>query len=252
MISDHNDPYMREQDIGYYPLALPTADERLCGLALLENRIYGINKLKEIYVYLNEKPFPLQDTFNLKEANNPMDLAACEKTKCLYVSDIYERCIWRILVSDRRVDKWVDTGSFQPWRISVAEDGRVLVTMRSSELILYGCGGETIDRNCVKNIAHDFDRKPSYAVEYSAGNVLIVYEEKDSGFLFNILMQSKHHRYVPRRVTARYVRPDRFSGNNWLYGPTTVTVDHQNGLIFALDRMRQSVMLLDPKLQVIR
>src|ERR1043165_5625674 len=49
-----------------------------------------------IFVFEDRNPFKLQKKIDIKQIQDPYDIASSEKDNCLYVSDSIEKCVWKI------------------------------------------------------------------------------------------------------------------------------------------------------------
>src|SRR5688572_13872092 len=66
----------------------------------LRNEIYLLclpsSSLSEILVFEDRNSFRLKKKMKITEIISPSDIGSSEKENCLYVSDYYENCVWKI------------------------------------------------------------------------------------------------------------------------------------------------------------
>src|SRR6218665_409544 len=92
----------------------------------LQDKIYATSDRSTIYVYENKPPFTeLEDQISLPKSRmrSPLELAACQVHKCLYIVDRAENCIWKMIpAGNYELKNWL---SVPLPKVSVSSDGKV-------------------------------------------------------------------------------------------------------------------------------
>ena len=120
----------------------------IIGVAKLKNQIYVVYGSHdcEILVYEDQTPFHILKKIKLNEIYKPDDVASCNKEDCLYLTDSYGECVWKIRRkrNDNRLiaDEWL-TPIGQPYTLSVNGDGQLLMVKQERPFRL-----EMHDRDC--------------------------------------------------------------------------------------------------------
>ena len=176
---------------------------------------------------------------NVKDLTAPNDIAACERTSQLYVTDSpwngTDECIWRVSSDGADIKRWLPKSpsrTFTPWTLSVTSS-RLLVTLRFKDLIQFDAVGDELRRV----------RLPSYmylwhAVESPTGTFIVSHSNT----------QLNHQCQVSEvntegEVLRQFSRP--------LGTPEHIAVDSQ-GNIFVADRYNRRILLLDAQLALRR
>ena len=156
----------------------------VCALTKLRNEIYVLSRaslysvLRDISAFDDQYPFRCQMKIRIKEIESPIDIespadiVASEKNNCVYVSDSAKNCVWKITDDQHNIIKWLTT-IHTPHTLSVSSDGQLLlVSRRSSSLMIYGSDAELIR---YIQLSTDIDQL-THAVETSLGNFIILHQ----------------------------------------------------------------------------
>lgn len=142
-----------------------------CGVAKSLNQIYALcQSPTSILIFQDDEPFLLKAEIKTDAIRKPCDMVASEKSKCLYISDGENKCVWQV-GEDFRGIRWL-TGIGDPFTLSLSLDER-LITIRKdqpSNLELYGPHVSSIQKivqlpRCITN--------PCHAVDTSLGHFMI-------------------------------------------------------------------------------
>lgn len=129
-----------------------------------------------IRVFRDRRPFLLLKKLQMKEIKSFVDIGSSEKENCIYVSDYSDRCIWKITreADDQyKVIKWLTT-DYEPFTLSVLNDGRLLVRSKSPEFWIYESDATLRSVQFLKDLT-----KPRCAVVTSIGNFIVLHQWKD-------------------------------------------------------------------------
>lgn len=125
--------------MSYYVAALMTLENIdtenhvVFGVTYLKDNIYLLSN-QRLLAYQRDSPYlrNIFDDIAIPEIGGPVDIAACHRTSCLYISDQEKFCVWRILVDEQRIFKWLlEVG--EPFSRSVTRAGRVLIPRSEPE-----------------------------------------------------------------------------------------------------------------------
>jgi len=162
----------------------------------------------------------------------PYDIAACQQTSQLYVTDIVE-CIWRVSSDGEDIKRWWTKSSsdtFTPWTLSVTSSV-VLVTSRdTNEMMQLDAAGEELRRVPLPGYMTD----PRHAVESASGTFVVAH--------WNTELEQRQVSEV--NTEGRVLR--QFSGS--LGWTPHIAIDSQ-GNIFVADYYNRRILLLDAQLE---
>src|SRR6218665_2759341 len=162
----------------------------LFGVTKLRNEFYVLCRSLSsapnvIRVYRDRTPFHRTKEIKIKEIKYPIDIGSNEKENCLYVSEVIEKCVWKMTreTDDQpKITKWLSTG-YEPRTLSVSSDGQllmindlfnILMNDSSHSLMIYGS-----DAKLIRSIPLPRDIiLPRHAVETSIGNFIIIHAEE--------------------------------------------------------------------------
>lgn len=174
------------------------------GVATIDDNIFVLcREPKSLRIYRNESPYVLEKQLSIAEIRDPWDMAASPPSNCLYVTDQFSECVWKIsapmdvessgwlrrVVGNRMTRWWTGkdshtirwlTGISYPYTISISRDGlRVLMARQGQPCCveLYGQDGLKIQRllfpSDVESVRH--------AVETPKGNLVVSHKWKATG-----------------------------------------------------------------------
>ena len=224
-------------------------EENVRGVIKLRNEIYIICRSKVIRVYEDRIPFRFQKEIEVQESSYLIDIVSSEKEMCLYISDSWGKCVWKIareFDGQHKVINWMTT-EYEPWTLSVSSDGQLLVVSASSSLLMiYGS-----DAALCRSIQLPTDiRDPFHAVETSIGSFIILHQwvekEEDTETTLcgrTIWVVSELCR-DGQTVTRRFIPRD---GTQQLNDPKYLSLDSDDQ-VFVADQRNSRVILLDSDL----
>jgi len=172
---------------------------------------------------------------NVKDLRRPWDIAACELTSQLYVTDGGE-CIWRVSSEGEDIQRWWTTppsDTFTPWRLSVTSSRLLVTSDDTSELMQLDAAGKQLRRVPLPRYMTD----PQHAVESPSGTFVVAHKNT----------QRKQRQVSEVNTEGRVLR--QFSGS--LGFTPHVAVDSQ-GNIFVADFDNRRILLLDAHLSLCR
>jgi len=171
---------------------------------------------------------------NVKGLRTPRDIAACQQTSQLYVTDLQE-CIWRAS-SEGHIKRWWTKSSsdtFKPRTLSVTSS-RVLVTSRDTkQLMQLDAAGEELKRVQLPDYM-----EPLHAVESPTGTFIVSHRNTQL---------SRQWQVSEVNTEGQVLRHFSRSLGETLH----IAVDSQ-GNIFAADRDSRRILLLDARLALRR
>jgi len=181
-----------------------TMPNSVSGLATIDGNVFVLcREPKSLRIYRDESPYVLEKQLTISEILDPWDMAASPPSNCLYVTDQFSECVWKIsaptdvensgwlsrVVGNRMTKWWTGKGSHiirwltrisYPYTISVSRDGlRVLLARQGQPCCveIYGQDGVRIQRLM---LASDVETV-RHAVETSKGNLVVSHKWKASG-----------------------------------------------------------------------
>ena len=174
---------------------------------------------------------------NVSDLTDPYDIAACQQTSQLYLTDLGE-CIWRVSSDGEDIRlwwTWSSSDTFRPYRLSVTSS-HVLVTSRdTNELMQLDAAGQQLRRVGLPDYMN-----PRHAVESVTGTFIVSH--------LNTQLNDQGQWQVSEVNTAGEVLR-QFSGP--LGWTRHIAVDSQ-GNIFVADRGSGRILLLDARLALRR
>jgi len=177
---------------------------------------------------------------NIKGLRQPRDIATCQQTSQLYVTDggMEEACVWRVSSDSEDIKRcWTQSTSdkFSPWTLSVTSS-RVLMTSHGArELMQLDAGGNELRQVQLPDDMMD----PWHAVESPTGTFIVGH--------YNTQLQQWQVSEV--NTEGRVLR--QFSPGPSLRLPEYIAVDSQ-GNIFVADYRNRHILLLDVQLALRR
>lgn len=236
-------------------------NEAVFGVVKLRFKIYVLCKLPFPYfsyvirVFNDVTSFCLQTNIEIKMIHAAADMESSEKDKCLYVSDLVEKCVWKI---DRELDdqyksvKWLTLDDNESFSMSVSSDGHLhLLKALSCILTTYGSAAELL---CSIKLLSGI-QNPRRAMETAIGNFIILHQlmEKEEIRESKSSERNTDLRWVVSEVTRDgQIAIRRFIASNskQLTDPRCLSID-SDGRVFVADR-ESKLILLDSDLKWIQ
>ena len=212
---------------------------RVSGVTQMESKFYVVCFYKST-IFIYDDTFGDRKQFEVIGMEDPEDMVACKRCRCLYiVDDSYKgNLLWRVNVSVKgyQVDKFLESVRINT--LSVSPDGRLMFLSRWNDLLLiYGPDGRKLAK-------WDLSK-------YGFENSLHAVASPSGGF---ILCQSHGSQHQICRVDANFALQETYGGTpgddpGHLDSPSYLAVDPQNGRVFVADRDNRRVLVLDPQLR---
>lgn len=207
------------------------------GIAHLDMRYYVLCRSPNVLIlYSDQPPFiKIKDIDISRHVKLPQDVAACNTSKCLYVTDIGNSCVWKVEPGyPLRIAKWASDVT-APHTVSVnARNGQVTTFgNQSKSLHVYAPTGDLAYTVSLPGDA----RFPQHAVETSKGNFVVSYGD----------LKGKKHgvcEVSPKgKTTCRYEHK-----LEKLNHPTHLAIDADDK-VFVADHDNSRVVQLDARLK---
>ena len=209
----------------------------VCGIAHLDMRFYVLSRSPNAIIYYSDQsPFIKIKDFDITEhIKHPQDIASCDISKCLYVTDIGNNCIWKVeRTYTFKLAQWVSNIT-APHTISVGPEGRVVTFgNQSKSLDVYGKDTALLHRVPLPSEV----KSPQHAVETSKGNYIVSYGE------LNGKKQGVCEITVQGKVVRRYDHK-----TEKLNHPTHLAIDSEDK-VFVVDNAHSRILLLDNLLKL--
>jgi len=217
-------------------------------LCVADNPVYGVTQLRDV-VYmvcigsstiLRFSATTLQQLtdIDVKDLSDPWDIAACEQTSQVYVSD-YDKCVWRVSADGADIKHWLPkspSDALRPWTLSVTSTRLLVTSHYTRQLTQFNADGDELKRVQLPDHA-----EAEHAVESPTGNFIVG--------LYN--RQLKQGQVVEVNTGGEVLR--EFSGSRLRSVRCTwhIAVDSR-GNIFATDEDNCRILLLDAHLSLRR
>jgi DNA-binding beta-propeller fold protein YncE len=212
------------------------------GIAQSSEFIFVVRSWSDKIIIDNVPPSRGRRVFPVPGLLQPRDIAACRKTGMLYVADMGRR-IWRVDLSCKRVVPITTSG--QPLKLSVSDDGRLLMTPKQeSRLYVYDCD-EVIGEKVIQlpDSIH-----PHHAIEIGQGSFVVAhsaspYPANRQRDQISVVDSAGH--------IVRSFGNDRGCGPGNLNIPCHLALDPM-GRVLVCDYGNSRVLLLNSELQLLR
>jgi len=206
--------------------------------------VWGVTQLDDVVYIVCQSPSTIirfstatrqrLTDINVKDLSRPWDIAACQQTSQLYVTDRSE-CIWRASSEGEDIKRWwtkSPSDTFTPWTLSVTSS-RVLVTSwDTKQLMQLDAAGEELKRVQLPDYMY-----PEHAVESPTGTFIVGHwnPQLKQGQVSEVNTEGQ--------VLRHFSRPLRRTPH--------IAVDSQ-GNIFVVDWDNRRILLLDARLALRR
>ena len=213
---------------------LCVVDGWVTGVTQLHDVVYIVCQLSSSIIRFNARTHQRLTDIIIKELRQPWDIAACEQTSVVYVSD-GTACVWRVSSDGEDVKRWLPkspSDTFKPDTLSVTSSQLLVTSVDAKQLIQFDAVGDELQRVDLPD-----DMKPRHAVESPTGTFIVSH--------YNT--QLKQYQVSEVNTGGRVLR--QFSGSRLLQlgEDPHVAVDSQ-GNIFVADKSRCRILLLNSQL----
>jgi len=213
-------------------------DRDVVGVSQLRGVVYIVCRVSSAIIRFDARTHQSLTDIAFKDLSWPWDIAACEQTSVVYVSE-YSKCVWRVSSDGKDIQRWLPkkpSDTFSPYTLSVTSS-RLLVTSRDTkQLIQFDTVGDELRRVDLPD-----DMEPRHAVESPTGTFIV-----SRG-------ATKLNQYQVSEVNTEGQVLRQFSGSRLLplSGTPHVAVDSQ-GNIFVADTYNSRILLLNSELALRR
>ena len=194
-------------------------------------------KAGTIEIYKASPPYGKLGEVRVDGLKDPWDMTVCRTSRCIYVTDLGSRRVWRVDADGGDVILWME--DLVARTMSVTSTGRVLIL--SHRLDVYRSDGR---RAATITLPADMD-VPQHAIETPTGTFVVSH-----GW-----MGGRLHRVCEVTADGRALRvfggAPRF-GPEQMNGVYHMATDAGRGWYFVADSYNHRVLLLDAKLQLLR
>ena len=218
----------------------------VAGVAWLENKIYVVCEYSNlVHVYPNKEPFDEleDDRIEIKEMNEPLDMAASGVSRSIFISDDFNRCIWRIQMPSKKISRWEIDG--RPRELSINSSDELIVSVERDHryyIDVYRCeDGERIKEIQVVDVVPGYVVVPP-VVQSLNGNFIIDHLSTDDPLVHLISEVSIDGTKIIRSFDPRSIESKELE--DWR--PRHLSIDEDDN-IFVAD-YRNDRVVLNPRL----
>jgi len=229
--------------VGRVIRTLPRGNQVL-GVTSLDNLLYVLRDgtpSSEIEVY-DKDSYRLQRKFTVRGLDSAVDIVACSRHRCAYISDDVNDRVHRVaLPADAIVHSWpVDD---IPAGLSVTDSHSVLVTCPDvSKIKEFSTDGQLL---CQLQLPGDIIL-PWHTVQLSSGQFIVCHGTPfDKESLHRVCLLGSDGQVVKSYGGLQG------SGNQYMAVPIRLAVD-RNQFVFVADRLNDRVLVLSPSLTYMR
>jgi len=209
----------------------------VCGVTQLDDVVYIVCLSSSTIIRFHATTHQRLTDINVKGLSLPWDIAACQQTSQLYVTDNFE-CIWRVSSDGEDIERWWPKSSsdtFSPRTLSVTSSLVLVTSQDTNELMQLDAAGQEPRRVGLP----DYMKDPQHAVESVTGTFIVSH--------VNTQLNDQHQ--VSEVNTAGRVLRHFSSGS--LGDTPHIAVDSQRN-IFVADYDNRCILLLDARLELRR
>jgi len=208
------------------------------GVTQLHDVVYIVREWPPEIMRFNARTHQRLTDIIVKELRDPYDIAACEQTSVVYVSDNAE-CVWRVSSNGEDVKRWLLwslSDTFKPNKLSVTSSRLLVTSLDANQLRQFDAVGDELRRVDLPG-----DMVTRHAVESPSGTFIV----SDGDTLL------KQYPISEVNTGGQVLR--QFSGSRLLpVGRAKhVAVDSQ-GNIFVADSGNRRILLLNSELALRR
>jgi len=206
------------------------------GVTQLDDVVYIVCQSSSAIIRFSAATRQRLTDINVKGLRLPQDIAACQQTSQLYVTEWRGGCIWRASSEGEDIKRWWTKSSsdtFEPYALSVTSS-RVLVTsLDTNELMQLDAVGEELKRVQLPDYM-----RPVHAVESPTGTFIVSHGNTQLNDQWQVSEVN-----TEGQVLRHFSRPLDYTPH--------IAVDSQ-GNIFVADNDNRRILLLDARLALRR
>ena len=171
----------------------------------------------------------------------PLDMSASKVSRSMFISDLGDRCLWRVQMPGGGISRWEMDGT--PGRLSITSSDESIVVVRRKDryyLDIFSC----LDVTRTQSIPLPTEVKVvRHAVQSSNGNIIIIHSTENFPDVYQISELSIDGRNFIRTFDPRSVQSMNIK--NW--DPHHLSFD-DDGHLFVVDFRHDRVYLLSSQL----
>jgi len=217
---------------------LCVVDGWVTGVTQLHDVVYIVCQLSSSIIRFNARTHQRLTDIIIKELRQPWDIAACEQTSVVYVSD-GTACVWRVSSDGEDVKRWLPkspSDTFKPDTLSVTSSQLLVTSVDAKQLIQFDAVGDELRRVDLPD-----DVTPWHAVESPAGTFIVGHE----------ITQLEQYQVSEVNTGGQVLR--QFSGSRLIPLGWTPHIDvDSQGNVFAADHGKRRILLLNSELALRR
>ena len=221
-----------------------TKESSVVGVTWLENKIYVVcRRSNRVHVFPDQEPFDelKEEEIKIEGMKRPWDISASKGSRSMFISDLGDRCLWRVQMPGGGISRWEMDGT--PGNLSITSSDELIVDVRREDryyLDIFSCLDVTRTQSIplpteVKNVRH--------AVQSSNGNIIILHSTENFPDVYQISELSIDGRNFIRTFDPRSVQSMNIK--NW--EPEHLSFD-DDGRLFVADYRHHRVYLLSSQL----
>jgi len=207
------------------------------GVTQLDDVVYIVCQLSSTIIRFNATSHERLTDINVKDLRWPLDIAACQQTSQLYLTDDW-KCVWRVSSDGEDIRRWWTKSSsdtFRPGTLSLTSSRLLVTSHDTNELMQLDAAGQQLRRVGLP----DYMKDPLHAVESAIGTFIVSHK--------NTQLNYDQCQVSEVNTAGEVLR--QFSGS---LGVTLhIAVDSQ-GNIFVADYDNHRILLLDAGLALRR
>jgi len=208
------------------------------GVTQLDDVVYIVCQLSSTIIRFNATSHERLTDINVKDLRWPLDIAACQQTSQLYLTDDW-KCVWRVSSDGEDIRRWWTKSSsdtFRPGTLSLTSSRLLVTSHDTNELMQLDAAGQQLRRVGLP----DYMKDPLHAVESAIGTFIVSHKNTQLNYDQCQVSEVNTAGEVLRQFSSRSLGVTRH-----------IAVDSQ-GNIFVADWRRRRILLLDARLALRR
>ena len=188
----------------------------MTGLACLENRIYVVcSESPKVHIYSDQKQVgdSKDEEIEIKEMNSPQDMAASKESRSLFISDLDNRCLWRIRMPWKETSRLETQGRPRGLSINAADELLAVVESGDDRFYFDIYSSPDVARLRYIPLANEIN-DVRHAVQTSTGNFIVSHQKRSVGDVYLISELSSDGKQFIRTFDLRSIKSIQFL--NWL------------------------------------